>query len=84
MFSENNYLQKMSKTFDVFTKELSGKANLFLDDGKFEEAQSFIKLAKEIPTKFVSAFKKGKSEFFPFFFLKFSIFCLISHWDHFE
>ena len=31
MFSENNYLQKMSKTFDVFTKELSslrtGRAN---------------------------------------------------------
>mgnify|MGYP001456591602 FL=1 len=31
MFNENNYLQKMSKTFDVFTKELSslrtGRAN---------------------------------------------------------
>ena len=31
MFSENNYLQKMSKTFEVFTKELSslrtGRAN---------------------------------------------------------
>ena len=31
MFKENNYLQKMSKTFEVFTKELSslrtGRAN---------------------------------------------------------
>ena len=31
MFNENNYLQKMSKTFEVFTKELSslrtGRAN---------------------------------------------------------
>ena len=31
MFNENNYIQKMSKTFEVFTKELSslrtGRAN---------------------------------------------------------
>ena len=31
MFNENNYIQKMNKTFEVFTKELSslrtGRAN---------------------------------------------------------
>ena len=36
MFNENNYLQKMSKTFDVFTKELSslrtGRANAAMLD----------------------------------------------------
>ena len=36
MFNENNYLQKMSKTFDVFTKELSslrtGRANASMLD----------------------------------------------------
>ena len=36
MFKENNYLQKMSKTFEVFTKELSslrtGRANASMLD----------------------------------------------------
>ena len=58
---KNNILEKVEKV-DILKNEIGSVANKLIDEGKFEEAQKFIKLAKDIPSKFVSAFTKSKKE----------------------
>jgi hypothetical protein len=59
--NRNRLLDKLEKT-DILQKEIGASANKLIDAEKFEQAQEMIKLAKEIPSKIVSAYKKGMSD----------------------
>ncbi|MHA1475963.1 MAG: hypothetical protein ACTSQ5_12345, partial [Promethearchaeota archaeon] len=58
---KNNILEKVESEA-ILKNEIGAIANKLIDDGKFQDAQKFIKLAKNIPSKFVSAFTKSKKE----------------------
>ncbi len=58
---KKNILEKVGNE-DILKNEIGSTANKLIDDGKFEEAQKFIKLAKDIPSKFINAFTKSKKE----------------------
>jgi len=58
---KNNILAKVENEA-ILKNEIGSIANKLIDDGKFQEAQKFIKLAKDIPYKFVSAYIKSKKE----------------------
>lgn len=58
---KNKILQKI-ESVEILQNEIGTIANKLIDEGKFEEAQKIIKLAKNIPSKLVSAYKKSKIE----------------------
>ena len=47
---------------EILTKNLSSKANKLIDEGNFEQAQELIKMAKDLPSKFVEMYEKGKRD----------------------
>ncbi|MHA1765130.1 MAG: hypothetical protein ACTSWX_08025 [Promethearchaeota archaeon] len=58
---KNNILEKVEKV-DVLKNEIGSTANKLIDEGKYEDAQKIIKLAKEIPSKLVNTYSKSKKE----------------------
>lgn len=63
ILAERNSILEEIHNIKLIEKKISSKANVLLDNGKFEKAQSLIKLAKEIPPKLVEAVNKGDSAF---------------------
>ncbi len=62
IYIEKNSILEKVENEDILKNEIGSIANKLIDDGKFEDAQKFIKLAKDIPSKFVSAYIKSKKE----------------------
>ncbi|QEE16570.1 hypothetical protein DSAG12_02400 [Promethearchaeum syntrophicum] len=58
---KNNILEKVENEA-ILKNEIGAIANKFIDEGKYEDAKKIIKLAKDIPSKFVTAFTKSKKE----------------------
>ncbi|WP_457559005.1 hypothetical protein [Candidatus Harpocratesius sp.] len=56
----NNILMKLENE-TILKEEIGHSANKLIDNGKFDEAQNLIKLAKTIPEKIVSSYLKSKS-----------------------
>ena len=62
IYIEKNIILEKVENEAILKNEIGSTANKLIDDGKFEEAQKFIKLAKDIPSKFINAFTKSKKE----------------------
>ncbi|UYP48522.1 hypothetical protein NEF87_004807 [Candidatus Lokiarchaeum ossiferum] len=56
-----NILEKVLNS-EILTKNLSAKANKLIDEGDFEQAQELIKMAKDLPAKFVEFYEKGRRD----------------------
>ena len=62
LYGEKNRILEKVENEDILKNEIGSIANKLIDDGKYEDAKKIIKLAKEVPVKFVSAFVKSKKE----------------------
>ncbi len=58
--SKNIILEKLYNP-EILQKQVGNRANEFIDQGKYTEAQELMKIAKEIPKKFTDAMKAART-----------------------